>query len=85
MKEDKIVIETKEGTKEFYKLATFYSSKTNKRYLIYTDKEYTNGLLNVYGSIIKEENNKIIFIELDDEDKEIVEKAINKLREDNKS
>jgi uncharacterized protein YrzB (UPF0473 family) len=81
MEEDKIIIDTKEGTKEFYKLATFYSNKTNKRYLIYTDKEYTNDLLNVYGSIIEEENGKIKFIELDDEDKKIVEKAISKLRE----
>lgn len=83
MEEDKITIETKEGTKEFYKLATFHSNKTNKRYLIYTDKEYTNGLLNVYGSIIKEENDKVIFIELDEEDKKIVEKAINKIRDNN--
>ena len=83
MEEDKIIIETKEGAKEFYKLATFYSNKANKRYLIYTDKEYTDGLLNVYGSIIEQENGKIKFIELDEEDKKIVEKLINKLRENN--
>ncbi|MBR2708490.1 MAG: hypothetical protein IKE90_03545 [Bacilli bacterium] len=85
MEEDKIIIETKEDTKEFYKLATFYSNKTNKRYLLYTDKEYTDGLLNIYGSIIEQENDKVIFIELDEEDKKIVEKAISKLRESIKS
>ena len=31
MEEDKIIIETKEGPKEFYKLATFYSNKRDKR------------------------------------------------------
>lgn len=81
MEEDKIIIKTKEGEKEFYKLTTFYSNKTNKRYILYTDKEYTNGLLNVYGSIIEQENGKIKFIELEDEDKKIIEKTINKLRE----
>lgn len=81
MEEDKIIIETKDGAKEFYKLATFYNNKTNKRYLLYTDKKYTNNFLNVYASIIEKENEKIKFIELDEEDKKIVEKAINKLKD----
>ena len=83
MEEDKIIIETKEGPKEFYKLATFYSNKRDKRYLLYTDKKYTDGLLNVYGSIIETDNDKVKFIELDEEDKKIIEKEINKLKESN--
>ena len=83
MEEDKIIIETKEGIKEFYKLATFFSNKTKKRYLLYTDKEYKDGLLNVYGSIIEKENDIVKFIELDEEDKKILEKAIKKIRDNN--
>lgn len=73
---DKVTIKNETGEKEYYKLMQFYSDKTKKRYLLYTDKEYTDGLINVYCSIIEEDGDMIKFKKISKEDEEIVNKVI---------
>ena len=51
--EDKFILLNKAGEEqEFYKMITFSSSITGKKYLIYTDGKETLGKVNIYSSIL---------------------------------
>lgn len=77
--EDKIILKDENGVeKEYYKLIIFNSNITNKDYIIYTDNTYSNNILNIYSSIILDDN-KIEKI-TDDIDLKEVEKAIIKVK-----
>lgn len=83
MKEDIIVIKNKDGIDEqFYKISQFTSVLTNKDYIIYTDKKYTNNKLNVYCSIISFIDGELTYSPLEtEEDKQEFKKAFSLLIE----
>lgn len=72
MEEDKIVVNVNGEEKTFYKLITFTSNLTNKRYLVFTDEAKK-----IYSSIIENENDTIKLISIENEDDlEEVKKAL---------
>ena len=72
MEEDKIVVNVNGEEKTFYKLITFTSNLTNKRYLVFTDEAKK-----IYSSIIESENDTIKLISIKNEDDlEEVKKAL---------
>ena len=72
MEEDKIVVNVNGKEKTFYKLITFTSNLTNKRYLVFTDEAKK-----IYSSIIENENDTIKLISIENEDDlEEVKKAL---------
>ena len=78
MEKDLIILTDENGIdKKFYKIGQFESTLTNKNYVVYTDKEYTTGKINLYCSIVREENGVIKFDPLEtSDDKKEFEKAI---------
>lgn len=78
--EDIIIIKTDDGEeKKFYKLIQFYSNETHKDYLIYTDGNFEENKLNLYSSIIKKNENGILFKKITEEiDKKIVYETLKK-------
>lgn len=79
MDKDKIIIRNDQGEEQtFYKLLQFFSKETNKKYLVYTDKEKDkDGKLNLYSSVIFDNGNGIEFLPVVDEyDLDIVGQAI---------
>ena len=51
--EDKFLLLDNDGVEqEFYRMITFSSGITNKKYLVYTDGKETNGKINIYSSIL---------------------------------
>ncbi len=82
MDKDLIVLTDENGIdKNFYKIGQFESTLTNKNYVVYTDKEYTDGKINLYCSIVKEEDGVIKFDPLETEDdKKEFEKAIQEFQ-----
>ena len=75
--EDKFTILNENNEeKTYYKMITFESMLTNKKYLIYTDNKYTDGQINIYSSILlSDENNNI---KLEQITKEIDRAEVNK-------
>ena len=72
MEEDKIVVNVNGEEKTFYKLITFKSNLTNKKYLIFSDDSK-----NIYSSIIENANDNIKLLNLENEDDyEEVKKAL---------
>lgn len=77
--EDKFVLLDNDGVEqEFYRMITFSSNITNKKYLVYTDGKETNGKINIYSSIlINDDKNNMQLAKLETEDDiEEVNKAI---------
>lgn len=77
--EDKFVLLDNDGVEqEFYRMITFSSGITNKKYLVYTDGKETNGKINIYSSIlINDDKNNMQLAKLETEDDiEEVNKAI---------
>lgn len=80
--EDKFSIRTLDGEKkEFYKLIVFYSKKTDNSYIIYTDKFDNYDSVNIYGSILIKDFDKIKLLEIiEDKDFEEIKKALLELK-----
>ena len=78
MEKDLFVLTDENGKDlNFYKIGQFESTLTEKNYVVYTDKQYTDGKINLYCSIVREEDGKIKFDPLETEDdKKEFEKAI---------
>ena len=78
MEKDLFVLTDENGNDlNFYKIGQFESTLTEKNYVVYTDKRYTDGKINLYCSIVREEDGKIKFDPLETEDdKKEFEKAI---------
>ena len=77
--EDKFLLLDNDGVEqEFYRMITFSSGITNKKYLVYTDGKETNGKINIYSSIlINDDKNNMQLAKLETEDDiEEVNKAI---------
>ena len=62
---DKIVINIDGESKDFYKLFTFYSKKTDKDYIVYIDKNEPN---TIYSSIVINKDNHILLEKIEDEE-----------------
>ena len=80
--EDRFVIKDENGNDQvFYKLIIFNSDITNKSYIIYTDNTYTDGSLNIYGSILNVEGEGLKLDKVTDEiDEQEINKAIVKVK-----
>lgn len=75
---DKIEIKNENGlVQTFYKISLFKNKETKKRYIIYTDNEYTDGNLNIYSSIVVNDKESIKLEPIVDKaDQEFVNNAI---------
>ena len=71
--EDRFIITINNEQKAFYKMITFDSNLTNKKYIIYTDEDN-----NIFSSILINEDVNNIKLEkiVNEEDKHEVEKAL---------
>ncbi len=78
--EDKFVLKVDGEEKTFYTLLTFTSTKTNKDYIIYTDKTMDGDKLNIFSGIVTKGENGTMKIDkvTSDIDKEEVAKALIK-------
>ena len=78
LENDKIIIKDDSGVeKEFYKLVSFHSTKTNKDYLIYCDDDKK-----LYSSVVeKDELGGIQFRKIDREDLDEVNKALLQVKD----
>lgn len=73
---NKIILTMEDGSiLEYEVVATFYLKETNKKYIVCTDEEYTDNMLNIF--IISDNDDKYEYVSSKDE----INSVINKLND----